>query len=387
MKWLKRVGWLVLALAIIAAGLGLWKREEITRLMAVNSLFAEDKIVDNFSHMNAAFLTREVPRGDGPVSALPKGTDTPLPHGAQTWIEDRAVTSLLVLKDGQITHESYHLGTGPDDLRISWSVAKSYLSLLFGILNDDGTIPDLEAQVVSFVPALADTAYAGATIRDVLQMESGVLFDEDYLDFNSDINRMGRVLALGGAMDDFAASISERFAEPGSQMQYTSIDTQVLGMVIRAASGRDIPDLLSEKLITPMGLEAAPHYIIDGEGVAFVLGGLNVTTRDYARMGEMVRNYGRWNGQQIVPARWVYDSTRASALTAPGRLQYGYQWWMPIDAREGEVFGIGIYGQYVYIDRARDVVITTTGANRGFREDGVAEHNIEILRLIAASLD
>lgn len=98
MKWLKRVGWLVLALAIIAAGLGLWKREDITRLMAVNSLFAEDKIVDNFSHMNAAFLTREVPRGDGPVSALPKGTDTPLPHGAQTWIEDRAVTSLLVLK-------------------------------------------------------------------------------------------------------------------------------------------------------------------------------------------------------------------------------------------------------------------------------------------------
>ncbi|MFT4619026.1 MAG: CubicO group peptidase (beta-lactamase class C family) [Polaromonas sp.] len=237
MKWLKRLGWLVLALAIIAAGLGLWKREEITRLMAVNSLFAEDKIVDNFSHMNAAFLTREVPRGDGPVSALPKGTDTPLPHDAQTWIKDRAVTSLLVLKDGQITHESYHLGTGPDDLRISWSVAKSYLSLLFGILNDDGTIPDLDAQVVSFVPALADTAYAGATIRDVLQMESGVLFDEDYLDFNSDINRMGRVLALGGAMDDFAASISERFAEPGSQMQYTSIDTHVLGMVIRAASG------------------------------------------------------------------------------------------------------------------------------------------------------
>ena len=328
-KWVRGLAWAIGIVAIAAIAVGLWKREEITRLLAVNSLFEAERIVTNFSNMDAAFLTRAVSRGNGPVTPLPMGETTTLPEGTADWIADRRVTALVVLKDGVITHESYHEGTGPDDLRISWSVAKSFLSLLFGILHGEGTIPDLDAQVTDYVPSLAETAYRDASIRDVLQMESGVLFDEDYLDFNSDINRMGRVLALGGTMDGFAQSITESFATPGAQMQYTSIDTHIIGMVIRAATGQDIPSLLSERLIGPMGLEASPYYLTDGEGVAFVLGGLNLTTRDYARMGEMVRNYGRLGGQQIVPARWIYDSTRPTALTRPGAMQYGYQWWMP----------------------------------------------------------
>ncbi|NQZ74490.1 MAG: serine hydrolase [Dinoroseobacter sp.] len=255
-KWVRGLAWAIGIVAIAAIAVGLWKREEITRLLAVNSLFEAERIVTNFSNMDAAFLTRAVSRGNGPVTPLPMGETTTLPEGTADWIADRRVTALVVLKDGVITHESYHEGTGPDDLRISWSVAKSFLSLLFGILHGEGTIPDLDAQVTDYVPSLAETAYRDASIRDVLQMESGVLFDEDYLDFNSDINRMGRVLALGGTMDGFAQSITESFATPGAQMQYTSIDTHIIGMVIRAATGQDIPSLLSERLIGPMGLEA-----------------------------------------------------------------------------------------------------------------------------------
>src|SRR5690606_10237513 len=107
--------------------------EEIGRLLAVNSLFSADKIVNNFSHMDAAFLTRDMPRGDGAISPLPAGPALVMPAGFDQWVKDRTVTGITVLRNGQLVHDSYYLGTQPDDLRISWSVAKSYLSALMGV--------------------------------------------------------------------------------------------------------------------------------------------------------------------------------------------------------------------------------------------------------------
>nr|WP_319947794.1 serine hydrolase [uncultured Shimia sp.] len=382
-KWLGRI---LLMMVLAAAVIYVWKREEITRLLAVNSLFSEEKIVANFSHMNGAFLTRDVDRGTGPVSEIPKGPDATLPASTGPWIKDRAVTALVVLKDGQMVHESYYLGTNPEDRRISWSVAKSYLSALFGIVMAEGHIGSLDDQVTKYVPALKDTAYDGATIRNVLQMSSGVTFNEDYLDYDSDINKMGRVVALGGTMDDFAQGLSETFVAPGSQWQYVSIDTHVLGMVIRGATGRDIVSLLSEKIIQPLGYEESPYYITDGQGVAFVLGGLNIRTRDYARFGQMIAQNGMYGGQQIVPAAWIAESTVASANTAEGEIGYGYQWWVPVGATEGEFLGRGIYGQYIYINQPLGVVIASNAADRKFRQEGVSAKNIEIFREIANSL-
>ena len=383
-KWLGRI---LLLLVLAGVATYVWKREEIHRLLAVNSLFAEDKIVWNFSNMDQLFLTRPVPRGDIPVSDLPRGDDIALPDGAAQWIAERNVTALVVLSDGQIVHQSYHKGTGPEDLRISWSVAKSYLSALFGVILAEGQIDSLEDPVTKYAPSLAGTAYDGASIRNVLQMSSGVTFNEDYLDFNSDINRMGRVIAMGGTMDGFTRALSDRFTAPGSQWQYVSIDTHVLGMVIRGATGRDIADLLSEKIIAPLGYEAAPAYITDGEGTAFVLGGLNIRTRDYARFGQMIAQNGMYGGTQVVPADWIAQSTRPSARTAPGALRYGYQWWMPKDPRPGEFFGIGVYGQYIYIDQRRGVVIAMNSADRQFKESGVTDGNIAMFRRIAAATE
>lgn len=378
-KWLGRI---LLVLLIATVCVGLWKREEITRLLAVNSLFSEDKIVANFSNMHRAFLSVPVPRGDTPVSALPMGDPLALPPEASDWITDRHLTSLLVLHNGKIVFEDYYKGTQPDDRRISWSVAKSYLSALFGVVAAEGAFDSLDDPVVKYAPSLAGGAYDQATVRNVLQMSSGITFDEDYLDPKSDINRMGRILALGGTMDGFAAGLTESFAAPGETWKYTSIDTHVLGMVIRGATGRPVADLLSEKILSKLGMEQDALYITDGVGVAFVLGGLNITTRDYARFGAMIEQNGAWNGQQIVPADWIAESTTPSAKTQPGEYGYGYQWWIPTGSGPGQFTGRGIYGQYLYIDQENDVVIVMTSADRKFRDDGADAGNIAMFRKI-----
>ena len=294
--------------------------------------------------------------------------------------QQRQVTGIVVLKDGALRHEAYYLGTGAEDLRISWSVAKSFLSALFGIVMAEGAIASLDDGVVTYAPGLAGSAYDGATIRNVLNMASGVAFDEDYLDFWSDINKMGRVIALGGSLDGFAAGLTSRVGAPGAAWHYVSIDTHVLGMVIRGATGRSIPDLMSDKLLSKLGFEAAPYYLTDGDGTAFVLGGLNLRTRDYARFGQMILQGGRWQGQQVVPADWIAASTAPSAPTAAGEEQYGFQWWMPEDAREGEFYAIGVYGQYIYVNLPEGMVIAVNAADRHFTEAGVNAANIAMFR-------
>jgi CubicO group peptidase (beta-lactamase class C family) len=382
-KWLGRT---LIALILAAAVVGFWKREEIMRLLAVNSLFSAEKIVQNFSHMDAAFLTTPVSRGSGVIKPLPRGDDLTLPAETNDWIKARSVTSLLVMQDGNVRYEDYFLGTTPEDRRISWSVAKSYLSALLGVLVADGEIASLDDPVVKYAPKLIGSAYEQASIRNVLNMASGVTFDEDYLDYDSDINRMGRVIALGGALDDFAAGLTESFAAPGETWQYVSIDTHVIGMVVRGATGRDIAGLLEEKILAPLGLEQDGYYVTDGDGVAFVLGGLNFTTRDFARFGQMILQNGLYDGKQVVPLAWIAESTVPSAPTKPDKIGYGYQWWIPVGAQDGEFMARGVYGQYLYFDQSRGLLIVTTGADRQFKDAGVNKANIAMFRSIAQNL-
>lgn len=388
-SWMLR-GLLIGVLAVV--GLAILERDRIIRLLAVNSLFAEDRIVQNFISMDTMFENTVLPSTTDTVNQLSSGAPMTMPAGFDNWTDARAVTGIIVLKDGIIRHESYPLtAEGETDpaqsRRISWSVAKSFLSVLMGVLVEDGTIPDLDAPVIQYAPSLAGSAYDGASIRDVLQMSSGVTFDEDYLDFWSDINKMGRVLALGQSMDGFAEGLSDSFAAPGAQWQYVSIDTHVIGMVIRGATGRTIPDLLAEKVIAPLGVTADPYYVTDGYGVAFVLGGLNLTTHDYALFGHMVANGGVSFGTRIVSEDWITESTAPSANTQVGDFGYGYQWWIPVGATQGQFMGRGIYGQYIYIDRPRGVVIAVNAADRNFRTAGASNSNIAMFRALAESFE
>jgi CubicO group peptidase (beta-lactamase class C family) len=391
---------LFLVLVVVAGAAAAYYRENLVRLYHVNTLFDEDRIVANFGSMKDLFKWVEV-KHSGAVVPLPENRrDLPQsyqfggkPKRVADWLDLTKTTSLLVIQDGRIAYEDYRLGTRPEDSRISWSMAKSFLSAMFGAAVADGRIKSLDDTADLYVPSLKGTVYEGVTIRNVLNMASGVKFDENYEAFGSDINKMGRVLGLGGSMDDFARGLAAREREQGILRQYTSIDTHILAMVLRAVTGKDMAALMEETLWSRLGVEDDAYYLTDGYGIAFALGGLNMRTRDYARFGQMMLDGGRANGQQIIPADWVRASTQASAPPAAQTadlMGYGYQWWVPANA-DDEFFAIGIYGQYIYVNRRALMVIVKTSAHRDFDNDGaggslIEAETIEMFRGIAAGL-
>ncbi len=385
------LGLVVLLALVLAVN---WGR--ISRLLLVNSLFAADKIIYNFSHMNEILPSDSLPQS-GEVHSWPVAlspiNQTYQSSGKATevtaMLAELQTTALVVVKDGTLVHEAYFKGTGPDDLRISWSMSKSFVSALTGLALANGDIASINDPVTKYVPALAASAYNEVSLRDVMHMSSGVEFDEDYLDFNSDINKMGRVLALGGSLDEFSASITEQARLPGTGRQYVSMDTHVISMVLRAATGQTLQDYFVQNLWSKIGAGNDGYYSTDSDGNAFALGGLNLRTRDYALFGELMRNGGRRGDVQIIPADWVAIST---IDTAPSDVTgfpfgYGYQWWMPPQA-DDEFFAVGVYGQYIYINPKAGIVIAKNAAHREFTEVDEAgvdylSKNVELFRSIA----
>lgn len=385
----------LLAVCLVLAGLF---RTEIRQLYHTVRLFDEDVIVHNFSNMQSIAPTVTIQRS-GAVNAFgrqPKAIpDTFMYNGESrmmnAFLAGSATTALVVLRGNDITFEEYYLGTKELDQRISWSMAKSFLSAIFGVAVSDGLIPDLNKAVSDYVPALKGSGYDGVSIKNVLQMSSGVYFNEDYGDFHSDINRFGRVMALGGSFDEFAASLtSER--EQGAYMHYVSIDTHVLGMVLRAATGRSIEDYFDEKLWSKLGTERDAIYLVDSTGEPMVLGGLNLVSRDYARLGTLYRDYGVVNGVQVIPRQWIEDSLTPDAphlLPGPRdnsdtSLGYGYQWWIPEQA-DDEFMALGIYGQYIYVNRKAGVVIVKNSANRDFMANNFESEKVAVAAFRAIS--
>jgi CubicO group peptidase (beta-lactamase class C family) len=375
---------------IIVVTIGIFSTE-IRQLYNTVTLFDEDVIVHNFSNMVKVAPFKTITR-TGPVNEFGSAPQA-LPASFKFAGKDMAMddfltltsaTSLVVVKDNNITFEDYYQGTGEFDQRISWSMAKSFLSALFGIAVEEGLIKDLNVPVTDYVPSLVGSGYDGVSIKNVLQMSSGVYFNEDYGDFNSDINRFGRVMALGGSFDEFAASLtSDR--KQGTYMHYVSLDTHVIGMVLRAATGRSIEDYFNEKLWSKLGTERDAIYITDSIGQPMVLGGLNLISRDYARMGKLYRDKGLLNGQQIIPAQWIEDSITPDAPhlmpgkrdTSDSKMGYGYQWWVPENPKQ-EFMAFGIYGQHIYVNREFNVVIVKNSADRQFMDNDYQHTDIAI---------
>lgn len=401
-RFIKFFGLAILIGLILLIGLN-WTN--IKRLQTVNSLFDADKIVHNFSHMNDAFLHHEL--APSPEEFIWPEALQPLPETVEIngqakplkpLLDTLDTTALVIIKDGTLIFEDYYKGTGKDDLRISWSVAKSFTSGLFGQVLENGQIKSLDETVETYVPSLKGTAYEGATIRNVMNMSSGVKFNEDYLDKKSDINKMGRVLGLGQSMDGFAASLEQREFTPGENWQYVSVDTHVLAMILRAVTGKSLHDLFNETYSANLGFGRAPYYLTDGKDVAFALGGLNLRTRDYAKFGQLFLQEGAWIRKdetvtQVIPRGWARASTRHSAPALSERgVGYGYQWWVPMPQEgihKGDFFAVGIYGQYVYVNPAMGVVIAKNAADREFTQaqEGYIHSmnvNIDMMRSLAA---
>lgn len=397
-KWLG-IGFAILvALAVVLAALN-WST--IKRLGTVQTLFDADKIVENFSNMDAAFLHHDLILGEAKpwpedIQDLP---ETVTLAGKEVSVldalEELDTTALVVIRDGTLIHESYYKGTERDDLRISWSVAKSFMSGLYGQAIKDGKM-DIQQPIETYLPQLKGTAYEGATVANILNMASGVKFNEDYMDPKSDINDMGRVLGLGGSMDKYTETLVERENEPGTVWQYVSIDTHVAAMALRKVTGKSLHQLWEDTYGANLGMGKSPFYLTDGKDVAFALGGLNLRTRDYAKFGQLFLQGGEWEGVQLVPVDWVKDSTLNHAPNVhPVRGSgYGYQWWVPMPQEgtgRGDYFAVGIYGQYIYINPAAKIVIAKNAADREFtKTQSNGQHsmnmNIDMFRSLAEQL-
>lgn len=375
--------------------------------MALN-LYVGEPQHENFAHLDDLFPTRQMAASERPFQ-FSTGSQIALPEGfvfdgitrsTQEFIGDTDTSALLVLKDGAIRFEDYYLTGGPEVRWISWSMAKSFVSALIGIAIEDGLIGSIDEPLTKYVPMLADSAYAGVSIKDVLQMSSGARWNEDYSDKSSDIHRLGTAMAGESSLAEFVSNI-EQATTPGTQCQYNSADTQALGMLLTAATGSSIADYMQEKLCQPLGMESSGYWLVDSVGMEMALGGLNLTARDFAKIGELYRNQGVWGGQQIVPQAWVAESIQSDAAhLQPGKVivgghvfpfGYGYQWWIPAGTN-GEFSAIGVYNQFVYVDPSRGVVIVKLSANRKYGTTPDEAENregetLEFLRAVASQLD
>lgn len=369
--------------------------EKVNRLHSVMTLFDSELIVNNFSNMNKAFTTQAIQKSEQPFEfdqSLKLLPDTFSYRKKSTSVNEfltrRATTALLVLKKDHITYENYYLDTQSMDKRISWSMAKSFVSILFGMQVDAGKI-DIEKSVDFYLPEMKNSGYENIKVKHVLQMSSGVKWDEDYQDFNSDINKMGRVLAIGGSLDEMTSEL-EAESEPGQRFHYVSMDTHVIGMIVRRVSGKSLALLLQENIWQKIGMESNADWITDSQGAAFALGGLNAITRDYARFGRLLANNGQWQDQQLVSPDWIKSATTANAeylKSTKDKLGYGYQIWLPTLAEEGEFFCVGVYGQYIYVNQKESVVIVKNSADKLFQDNlNSKQETIAFFRAIVRSL-
>lgn len=282
--------------------------------------------------------------------------------------------ALLVLRDGAVVHEEYRLTGGPDVQWISWSVAKSFVSALVGIAVEQGHIRSIEDAISDYVTVEPGSAYDGVRIKDVLQMSSGARWNEDYSDPDSDALRLGVAMSPAGSLDAFVASMAPELP-PGTVCRYNSADTQALGSLLIAATGRTITDFMQEHLYEPLGMEDDGYWLLDASGVEMAFGGVNLTARDFAKLGELYRRGGEWHGRQVVPADWVAASIVPDSphlewgrpVIAGGELPdgYGYQWWL-IPGGLDQYSAIGVYNQWVFVSPHDRVTVVKLSATRTY---------------------
>jgi CubicO group peptidase (beta-lactamase class C family) len=365
---------------------------KIASLVQVISLFDEDKIVENFRSMNRFSSSRELTPSSNPY-VYPSGPKLPLPdvfehrgnrHSVQDFLSNSWTTGFMIVQDGYVLREDYFLGNQRSTQNISWSMAKSFISTLIGIAVNEKAIESVSDPVDRYAPMLKGSGYEGVSIKDVLQMSSGVGFNEDYGDFYSDINRWGRGFALGASQDEFATTL-QRERSPGTRSQYVSIDTHVLGMVLTRSTQTSITEYMQEKLYEPLGMNHAGYWLIDGEGMEMALGGLNLTLVDFVKIGSLFLNKGKFNGQTIVPESWVESSLAGDEehLAPTESFGYGYQWWL-MPGEDREFMAMGVYGQYVYVNPRTRTVIAKLSANPFYNYDYLVSSDYAHLSLFRA---
>lgn len=264
------------------------------------------------------------------------------------------VLGFIVLKDNQIVFEKYLHDSKPDDRFLSMSVSKSVVSVLVGVARDEGKIHSVDDPVIQYLPELKNSGYKDATIKNVLQMASGVNFNEDYLDPKADVHRTLFDIIRGGEPFLAIEEAVKPERQPGTAFHYQSINTQVLAEILNKATGTPLNKYAEEKLWKKIGTQSdAFFYESKNQPEICAFGCFNANLRDYARFGLMAMNYGELGGTRVVSDAWMHESTTAPAFN-PG---YGYQWWLNANSPDHAFRAVGIYGQTIYVNPAKHVVI------------------------------
>ncbi|QDX28093.1 beta-lactamase family protein [Sphingomonas suaedae] len=331
--------------------------EDSARLRQVGAailFWSQEERERNFPAMEKIFPGNVVKAG-GKVRPLPKGAPLPLADAeVAAFMAAQKVAGLIVLQDGKIRLERYAMGYGPNGRWTSFSVAKSVTSTLVGAAIRDGFIKSIDDPVTRYIPDLAGAGYDGVTIRQLLTMTSGVRWNEDYTDPDSDVARMFAEPVPAG-QDPTVAYMRKlpRVDEPGSKFVYKTGETNLIGVLVRRATGKTLSAYLSEKVWRRYGMERDAFWMTDQTGAEVSGCCLSVSLRDYARIGQLTLD----GGKGIVPDGWFAEATKTQT-TFPGG-GYGYQWWT---IPGGYYAAQGIFGQVILVDPASKLVMVASSA-------------------------
>jgi CubicO group peptidase (beta-lactamase class C family) len=287
---------------------------------------------------------------------LPAGTPLEIP-GVDEYLADQRTAALVIVHDGKVRFERYGLGFDATGRWTSFSVAKSFTSTLVGAAIQDGAIGSLEDTVSRYIPDLRGSVYDDVTIRQLLTMTSGVQWTEDYEDSGSDVAQFNNAKPERGV--DATVSYMRalpRLHPPGEVWHYNTGETNLIGVLVSSATGKPLGQYLQEKIWHPAGMEAAATWLQGRTGHEIAGCCMQAATRDFARFGLFVLANGNAGGRQIVPEDWFAEAIRTQKDTGQPGLGYGFQWWTYDD---GAVAAQGIFGQGIFIDPARRLVIAS----------------------------
>jgi CubicO group peptidase (beta-lactamase class C family) len=282
-------------------------------------------------------------------------------------LSENKTVAFLVIRDDSIEYEKYFSGYDEASIVASFSMAKSVTSILIGCAIDDGLIKSTNEPVTNYLPELKKNGFQKITIQNLLNMTSGIEFNESY------VNPFGQAASIyyGRNLKKIIGKLKLKY-EPGTHFHYSSGDSQILGFVLSAAlKGKSISKYLQEKIWIPLGMEYDATWSIDRkkDGIEKTFCCLNARTHDFAKIGRLYLNNGNWNGKQIVPENWVRESTKVD--TDNGSVwYYQNQWW--IASHNGDFFAEGILGQFIYVNPGKNTIIVRLGKKYGKTADWVS---------------
>jgi len=366
-RWKKIV--LILLAALLALGVGGWfSLDKETRGLLKTFPTNRDLLFWSESQRDAAFRAMDrIPLLAKWHTAEPATTPTPLAVGAplqldmdvDAYMQTQRRSALLIVQDGKLRLERYGLGFDGSGRWTSFSVAKSFTSTLVGAALRDGAIRSMDDKISDYIVDMKGSAYDDVSVRQLLTMTSGVAWNEDYDDPDSDVARFNNYKPEPGmdALVDYMRKLP-RAAPAGTRWHYSTGETNLIGILVIAATGKPLAQYLQEKIWQPVGMEQQATWLLNKTGHEISGCCLQASPRDYARFGQFILDGAQVDGQSIVPEGWLEQATHKQAdIGVPGQ-GYGYQWWTYDD---GSFAARGIFGQGILIDPQRALVVVSTG--------------------------